>query len=290
MHYALHVTEIRELPKDPRSLCGEWQELLRPAPLKAVYFGSEFCADLLPSLVETRRFCLWAAELGLEPVLLTSIVTQTGLSAIDHLLQQVAAHPWKPAVVANDWGVMSLLGRRFPDLRCRAGRLMNRSLRDPRLVRRRDLATGGDGDDCRQEPLPASTESSSPQHARLRSLLRQFQVQALESDADLDGSYLNGPAPEFQRTLHFPFVFVATGRNCLVKAEGAPGPDACFTKGLGESCPGRCRNRHHRIVRSDTDRPLWRSGNTIFYEPDPEDAAGHLSRADRIVLYERPTA
>jgi hypothetical protein len=48
MEYGLFVSTIRELPADPRSLCaGAWQQQLPPAPLGALYFGSEFCIDPL---------------------------------------------------------------------------------------------------------------------------------------------------------------------------------------------------------------------------------------------------
>jgi hypothetical protein len=42
------------------------------------------------------------------------------------------------------------------------------------------------------------------------------------------------------------------------------------------------------VKRPDTRVPLWRAGNTLFYEVSEYRAAVHLSRCDRIVLHERP--
>lgn len=275
MEYGLFVSKTRELPEDPRSLCAEeWRPLLPPAPLRAVYFGSEFCEELLPTPASLKRFCLWAAEAEVEAVLLTPVLTPGGLKTLERLLWEMAGRSWAPSLVVNDWGALNLISGSCPGFRLRAGRLMNRGLRDPRLP---------------QQTSPAGQpERKAP--GRLRSLLLLFGVEAVETDADLEGCHLGDLAAGFQRTLHFPYVFAATGRNCLVKADGAASADDCFTKGLSVPCAGHCRGRRHEVSRGDTDRPLWRSGNTIFYEISQQGAAAHLARADRIVLHERPTA
>lgn len=274
MEYALFVSEIRELPADPRSLCaGDWQGLLPPAPLRAVYFGSEFCADLLPDPASLERLCLWARAARLEPVWLTPVVTSAGVTRVDRLLQGLVDRDLAPAVVFNDWGVLNLLRRRYPGFGRRAGRLLNRAQRDPRLP-------GPSGATCGQSREPGG----------LRSLLVRFGVEAVETDPDPEGSYLGGPASGMQRVLHFPFVAAATGRNCLIKADGAESAQECFTKGLGLPCASLCRGRCHAVARTDCALPLWRAGNTVFYQLPRDAAQAQLARADRVVLYERPTA
>lgn len=275
MEYGVFISEIRELPVDPRSFCaGDWQHLLPPGPLRAIYFGSEFCADLMPDAAAVERYCLWAQEAGVEAVLLTPVVTSKRLSLIERLLQALIIRGCRPSIVFNDFGVMNLLRRLYPEFSRRAGRLMNRGLRDPRLVEKISTCDNGTGQ----------------QVGRMRSMLMQFGVEAVETDPDLEGTFLGEQVAGLQRVLHFPYTFATTGRNCLIKADGASSPDDCYTKGLGLPCAGHCRGRWHQISRSDTKRPLWRSGNTIFYEVSQLVAAAHLSRADRIVLYERPTS
>jgi hypothetical protein len=275
MEYGLFVSEIAPLPADPRSVCaGEWLHLLPPAPLRAVYFGSEFCPDLLPDAQAAERFCLWALEASLEPVLLTPIVTTAALGLVERLLAALMAGGQAPSVVFNDWGVLNLLRASFPRLRRRAGRLLNRGLRDPRLVEENGLAAG-------RTPAPTGG---------LRSLLLHSGVEAVESDADLEGSYLGEKVAAIQRTLHFPFVAAASGRNCLIKADGAESSDQCFTKGLALPCAGLCRGRCHPVQRADSALPLWRAGNTLFYQVSQSGAKAQLAQADRVVLYQRPSA
>lgn len=273
MEYGLFTSGIRGIPADPRTACPAWRELLPPAPLSAIYFGSEFCVDLLPNVATAALLCKWAQDSALEAVLLTPVVTPSGLSRIERLVGGLAAGGCRPAIVCNDWGVLNLLRSAWPEFRCRAGRMMNRGLRDPRLA----AAVTAPGSASRTTGL-------------LRSLLLRYGVEAVETDPDLEGSYLGERVAGLQRVLHFPYLFAATGRNCLVKAEQAPAPEARFTKGLGLPCSGACRGRCHEVRRADCERTLWRTGNTLFHEVTREQAKAHLAHADRVVLYERPSA
>jgi hypothetical protein len=44
------------------------------------------------------------------------------------------------------------------------------------------------------------------------------------------------------------------------------------------------------VARADTAFPLWRSGNTVFYQSPRAQVEMHLAQADRVVLHERPSA
>jgi hypothetical protein len=173
-------------------------------------------------------------------------------------------------VVFNDWGVLGLLRQAHPRLPRRAGRLLNRALRDPR----------------------AFPGASAPRHdptraRRLRGLLAGFGVSALETDADLDGGYLGDGGDGLQRTLHLPFSFATTGRNCPAKAGLLP-EGLGFTKSLDAPCAAPCRAGPAAAERDDTPAPLWRAGNTLFSEVPPAIAASWLSRAERVVLHREP--
>ncbi|TWJ18729.1 hypothetical protein [Geobacter argillaceus] len=273
MEYGVRLTDSRQLPADPRTICpAEWREILPPGQLRALYFGTEFCESLLPPVGAAAAFCLVAREAGLEAVMLTPLVTDKGLRQLDLLLERLITGGWAPEVVFNDWGVLNLLRQRYPDLPRRSGRLVNRALRDPRVV----------------EARPDSGSGQPDRGKRVRTLLAQSGVTAVETDPDLEGGFLGAAAGSMQRVLYLPYLFVASSRNCLVKADGARTADECFTKGLGIPCNGRCQGRWHRVRRDDTSLPLWRAGNTSFCELPHRLAAAHLSQADRVVLFERP--
>ena len=195
---------------------------------------------------------------------------------MDRLLDGLSSQGWRPAVVFNDWGVLELLRSRHPRLPRRAGRLVNRSLRDPRAYR----------------DAPAGTATHDPsRHARLRALLVTSGVEALETDADLEGGFLgDGTAAgkPLGRALHFPYTYAASGRGCPLKAALYP-EGRGFAHAFADPCPAPCRGRPMPVHRADTALPHWRAGNTLFYEPPREAARAWLPHADRIVVHAMAT-
>jgi len=275
VEYALRLLSPRVPAGDPRGFCPSAPEGCLPeAPVAALYFGTEFCEDRLPDVAEAEAFCDAARGGGWTATLLTPVVTTEGLGRIDRLLQQLAGRGWHPDVVFNDWGVMRLLRERHAGLSARAGRLVNRSLRDPRAFEEGVRA------EYRREPDPA-------RGTRLRRFLAGMGVAALETDPDLEGGYLGDGSGGLLRALHLPYVFASSGRNCLLKAAALPG------RGIGElladPCPRPCRGPAIRTERQDCALPLWRAGNTLLYEVPWDLARAQLAEADRIVLHEAPS-
>jgi len=271
MKYGIQISEVIKLPHDPREICGpEWQDILPQGSIHCLYFGSEFCQDLLPTVKQLHAFCELAKASNLEAVLQTSMVTPEGLQRINCLLAKLTSFDLAPTVVFNDWGVLTLLRKEYPQLKVRAGRLINRALRDPRMT------------DQSRNP-ESLTEHRG---ARLRSMLTRFSVSAIETDPDLEGGYLGNGSDGLERVLHLPYVYAVTGRNCLLKAEAAD-DNTSFTKGLGQPCASPCLGRFHAVEREDTRQPLLRVGNTIFYEVPKDMAKTHLTGADMVVLQQR---
>jgi hypothetical protein len=272
MEYAVRLSNPGAFPHDPRRWCPPaWQDLLPKGTLKAVYFGTEFCQDLLPSAVAAEKFCALAQESGLEACLLTPVVRADGLGRILDLVSALADRGWSPTLVFNDLGVLQLLRQKHPALKLQAGRLLNRALRDPRYA-----------NDPSPEPLQRGSRGGA-----IRSLLSRCGVKGLETDADLDGTYLGDGTAPLQRVLHLPYVFAASGRNCLLKAEQQTG-EKNFARLLRRPCAAPCRERCNPETRPDLKQPLWRAGNTLFYAAERATVARHLTRADRVVLHERP--
>ncbi len=273
MEYGLRIATPDSTLKSPRDFCDAalWK-LCPDAPLTALYFGTEFCQELLPGIRETEAFCAHCSEHGLEAVLLTPMVTHRGLTRLDRLLDGLTSRGWCPAVVFNDWGVLELLRTTHPSFPLRMGRLMNRGLRDPRL----DMQSLG--------PEGENTERG----AGIRKLASSLGVSAVESDADLEPGYLGAGANGLERTLHVPFTFASSGRNCLEKAAATPPGKGIFTHGLTSGCNAPCRSICRKEYRQDTQKQMWRAGNTLFFEAPPEWIERHSALADRIVFHEQP--
>ena len=139
MEYGLRIATPESVLTSPREWCdaqwgGDAQRYDYPdAPLTALYFGSEFCQELLPGIGATEAFCAHCDRRSLEAVLLTPIVTHRGLGRIDRLLGSLTSRGWFPAVVFNDWRVLDFLRKSSPCLPFPMWRLINRRLPDPQL-------------------------------------------------------------------------------------------------------------------------------------------------------------
>ncbi|MGE5171836.1 MAG: hypothetical protein ACM3JC_15850 [Rudaea sp.] len=272
MEYALRVTTPEDAPHDARAACASpLRELLPDGPTVALYFGSEFCEDRLPDLALAAAYCDVAHERGWEATLATPLVTDRGIKTIDCLLAALDASGRRVCVVFNDWGVLRLLRDRHPALPRRAGRLMNRSLRDPRTYR--------------NAPAGTATHDAS-RHARTRALLASLGVAALETDVDLEGGWLGDDedVARLSRALHVPFTYAASGRACPVKAALYPDGDG-FAKALADRCPAPCRDTPMPAARADTPLRHWRAGNTLLYEAPLDAARAFVARADRVVVH-----
>jgi len=271
MEYGLRIATL----KDALNSAGKWRDMasLKPqadASLTSLYFGTEFCQELLPGIRETEAFCAHCRENGFESVLLTPLVTYRGLNRLSRLLDHLSRRGWNPAIVFNDWGVLELLQTRYPRLPRYMGRLMNRGLRDPRLEMRDERQSG----------------ENTGRGTGIRKLATSLGVIAVETDADLDPGYL-GSGHRMRRTLHIPYTFVSSGRNCLERAAASSGRDQ-FTRSLASGCNAPCRGRFRQESRTDTQKPIWRAGNTVFFEAPAAWISRHLALADRLVLHERP--
>jgi len=273
MEYGLRIASPESTGKRPEDCCDRtlWR-LLPDAPLTSLYFGTEFCQELLPRIGEAEAFCAHCRERGLEAVLLTPLVTHRGLDRLSRLLHRLTRRGWSPSVVFNDWGVFELLRTSHPALPRYMGRLMNRGLRDPRLDMR---------------PMDETGENTG-RGAGIRKLAASLGVGAVETDADLEPGYLGTGASGLKRALHIPYTFVSSGRNCLEKAVGLPPGKGRFTQGLTSGCKAPCRNICRQEHRQDTQRKMWRTGNTVFFEAPVEWLLRHLVLADRVVFHERP--
>lgn len=278
MEYALRIATLESALKSPRDFCDDalW-ELCPDAPLTALYFGSEFCQELLPGIREVEAFYTHSMEHGLEAVLLTPLVTHRGLTRLDRLFSKLTRREMFPAVVFNDWGVLELLRKKYPLFPLRMGRLMNRGLRDPRL----DMQTLGPGGE------------NTHRGAGIRKLALSLGVSAVESDSDLDPGYLGAGANGLQRALHVPFTFAASGRNCLEKAAATVAARGkitrgIFTHGLQSGCKAPCRGICRKEHRQDTKKELWRAGNTLFFRAPSKWISRHIALADRVVFHQRP--
>ena len=150
MEWSLHIKGASDLEGDlglERLAALETSALLRPFPELAARlirdhfgavrftrcaFGNEFCEHLLPSPDPLAAALAAARSRGMAFTLLTPYVSDRGIDELRRLLGAFDEDGGE--VVFNDWGTLNLLRREFPHLVPVQGRLLNKSLRDPRVT------------------------------------------------------------------------------------------------------------------------------------------------------------
>jgi hypothetical protein len=220
------------------------------------YFGNEFCEHLIPS-AKALQAALDAAQ-NLSFTLLTPYLTNKGLQALRPLLTVLAPH--NAEVVFNDWGVLNLLRREFPTLIPVQGRLLNKSLRDPRVTTMYATA-----------PAPASAitalQRSNLDCESYTKLLHRFGVHTIEMDNLPQGNDLSFAEHGLRIGAYFPFGFISTSRVCM-----AAGLHHHKVEKFQPGAPCRHECQSHLLAYSYTNSPFgnrdqkfYLKGNSYFY-------------------------
>jgi hypothetical protein len=227
-----------------------------------IYIGNEFCQKLIPAVSQLQRFLSFCDAEGLALSLLTPYVTDEGLQGLRPLLERLACGGCEAEVVVNDWGVLRLVQRDYPTLRVVLGRLMHRTLRDPRI-------TGVLAQIVPQEIKEALSEIPSLTVPTIVRLLQRYHISLIECDITPQG--INFPATSPNSTVgvvvHLPYGFTTTGRSCLIGSLRLPRQQKFAP---GHPCALECREwlaivRYHKnFGAAQVDRDLYQLGNTLF--------------------------
>lgn len=217
-----------------------------------IYFGNEFCEQLVPSVTELGRVLDFVAEKKLEFTFVTPYLTDNGLKRCEALLKALVRERPGSEVVFNDYGMLRVLRGSYGELEPVMGRLLNRMKRGPRLMMVIDK-------------LPESTveyfQSSNLTVPALGKFLNENGVKRVELDNVLQGFdfSLDGLAA----SLYMPFAYVTTTRLCLVNSCDVPEREeliAIFP------CKRECQKYTFYLRNEIMPVLLIRKGNTIFFE------------------------
>ena len=222
------------------------------------YFGNEFCEHLIPSTNSLQSALAAAQAKNLSFTFLTPYVSNEGLQALRPLLTMLAPH--NAEVVFNDWGVLNLLRREFPTLVPVQGRLLNKSLRDPRVTTMYATAPA---------PTAAITalQQSNLDNESYTNLLTRFGVNTIEMDNLPQGNDLSFAQRGVQIGAYFPFGFISTSRVCM-----AAGLHHHKSEKFQPGAPCRHECQSHLLEYSYTNSPFgnrdqkfYLKGNSYFY-------------------------
>ena len=259
MEQALYITRIQQL------------EYVREG-FARIYFGAEFCERLIPSVDDVSRIAAFVQRRALGLTLMTPYVTDTGLDRLVLLLDAVRDMGMQVEVVFNDWGVLDLLRKEYPEFVPVMGRLLNKTKRGPRIMNIIDKLPGA----CRNY-----FESCVLSVGAACDFLKKRSVYRVECDNQLQGLRLDNTDPAIMKSLYIPYVFVSTTRFCL--AADCDNPERMDFVGV-QACARQCREYIFQLDNPVMRVPLLRKGNAMFYVNDtiPETLAD--GQFDRIVV------
>lgn len=277
MEWSLHIAGAHELASelwlsrfveaDRSQLTQPWSELagrllvteFGDIRFTHCAFGNEFCEHLIPSVSALQPALTAAQQQQLSFTLLTPYVSNEGIAALRPLFERLAGNGGGE-VVFNDWGVLNLLRRDFPTLIPIQGRLLNKSLRDPRVTPMYATA-----------PAPSSAlnvlQRSNLDCESYAALLTGLGVQTVETDNLPQGNDLSFAQYGLRIATYAPFGFISTSRICMAaglhyrKADkfqpGAPCRHECQTHLLEYS--------YTNSPFGNRDQKFFLKGNSYFY-------------------------
>jgi hypothetical protein len=243
-------------------------------------YGNEFCEHLIPRLEQLAEVVTTAEANGIELTFLTPYVSDNGIESLKPLLEFLDDAGLPAEVVFNDWGVLNLLRLQFTRVTPVQGRLLNKSLRDPRI-------TGVYA--ASQAPAPAliSLRRSNLDCNSYSTFLSSLGVSVAEFDnlpqgvdLDLDG--------RMRAAVYFPFGFISTSRICMAAGLHYLKRDKFQP---GAPCRHECQTHLVEYTYSNSpfgnrDQKFYLKGNTYFYHHTEPMLRGLFEQA-RAGLVER---
>lgn len=239
-----------------------------------LYFGSEFCQRLMPSVSDLEKAIGLASEKALGFTLVTPYVTNEGLDKLSLLFEKLEKERPGSEVVFNDWGVLRFLHGWHRELEPVMGRLLNKMKRGPRLMNLMDI-------------LPPSTidyfRSCSLDVPLYQQWLVKNGVKRVEFDNLFQGLDINLGGTGLNSSLYTPYGYITTTRLCLAIS--------CDVHGKEDEigifpCKKECQERSYYCLNTVMQTPLIRKGNTIFYKNEnvPEEDTMGKACINRLVI------
>lgn len=242
-----------------------------------IYWGPEFCQNLIPSRADTEKALLFSREHGLAFTLVTPFVTGKGMARLQRLFDLLAADRSGCEVVVNDWGVLhALLSRRQKRLQPVLGRLLTRQQREPSLgalkkprpplaVRRKDGTVMVIGHRVPCPGFDRAAQSSFTGATAARAFLRKRGIDRAEYNNVRQGVLV--PGHGFKATLYLPYVHVSTTRYCPMLTRSQ-------RMSRLSGCRRECAGFWDELRAPGQEQALLRLGNSIFYYNGRVPASG----------------
>jgi hypothetical protein len=252
-----------------------------------IYFGNEFCENLIPTLASLKKFYFFTKSQYKEFTFITPFVTNAGLRKLRSLLNFLNSQH-NIEVVFNDWGVFKLMRDRFKNLKPVLGRLLTKQRRDPRMLKifcgeRKLLVKFGSNQKRKTMLFLKKIPRTLFEHYQaslinlpvFQEYLLSLGINRLEID-NLVWKMNIKVNKKLGVSIYLPYGYIATSRMCgkLTLTYAA--------------CKKECKKYFFQLEDASLPVPFYGIGNAIFYKSTPpsNQYLGKLG-IDRIIYQPR---
>ena len=257
MEQAIFISKVKDL----NYVTGEFSRL---------YFGIEFCQNLIPSQEDIKEILKFVFENKIELTFVTPYLTNKGMEKIKPLIIYLIDKKAESEVVINDWGLLKWLSCEYPDTSLILGRLLNKQKRGPRILNLRNRVP---------ESMFSHFQKSNVDSRIFRDFLKSKNVNRVELDNLLQG--IDRPKESLKGSLYLPFAYVTTTRFCL--SNFCLRNDIKALRSVYE-CNRSCQEHVFKLQHKDMPIDLYLRGNTQFFKNDNVPEKLGLLNIDRLVF------
>ncbi len=276
MERAIHITNLKNL------------KYFQKDKYHRLYWGAEFCQNLIPTLTDTGKILRFAKGNNLNLSFVSPFVTEQGLRRLNKMFGWLKKQRVRNLeIVVNDWGVLECLNREFKgSFEIALGRLLVRQQRDPAtkrvLEKQPPFAIRGKDGKIRivVHKVPDKQYQDGARQSYVNSpfvqyLLAKFGVKRVELNNLVQGLNLKGIG--FKKSLYTPFVNISTSRFCPMETR--------FQKIYRiNACKRECQKHYDLLRNKAVPKVIYKRGNTTFYKNTLNCALLKNYEVDRIVF------
>ncbi len=247
-----------------------------------IYFGNEFCQNLIPTLNTLKKWYIFAKDEGKGFTFVTPFVTNAGLTKLKSLLAFLD-YQKNIEVVFNEWGVFKLMKDNFRNLIPVLGRLLTKQKRDPMMLRillgKQKARVMRMTDKTTRILFPKKVPHSLFEHHQASvidvSIFQKFLFSEGINRVEIDNLVWEMKVrtnKEIGVSIYLPYGYITTTRMC--------GKLTLTYK----ACGMECKRYYLQLEDESLPVPFYCIGNTIFYKSEfPSEEYLKALGIDRIV-------
>lgn len=252
------------------SLYNEIGNYLNHKKIDRIYYGSEFCDELIPSISDVKKILKTVTIHNLQFSLVTPCVSNSGIKRLEKILLFLNEFH-NIEIICNDFGVLQLIRDKYTNLIPVLGRLIDKTSREPRIKQNeRKLFFNQNGIKFISSPNVYTKE--------YQNILKDYNVNRVEFDCVPQGIHLQ--KKNTSTSIYFPFYYITTGSICPFRLISADKNDIY---NINHTCKKYCQLYNVKLKKSDL--VLLQKGNTIYKDiSDINTFINHLAFVDRIII------